>query len=1064
MPKDKSKKKNEKSISRRSLLGLGAGAFIYQLLGPNARAYAIDNPWSWAYKWHYCAYNRQFGLDVATDRQDEQIMFNNCASIWTQNLIWDFSKYWSRGGDTATLGAGLKNEVTCEYENALFSYIRFRPLAQAYSCAPYSGHYIGWHNTADDNMYRLVVTGDIKDPGEVAHVSCVFNLDTGGGDGHYNNDNEYGTNNIYFENTKDHIDTAGYQWYTRFSDYADWGAVNTTTQNLRRGNEQRNLYFQSAAEYWNYFCNIPMEEKDELGNDQYCSPNGYGHDTPDKGYLAVWMKYALHQVLPPIAITRGSGYANCGIEWAGRIVAICDGNDTRKSLFVGDGANTAGNCTDLLCWPKADEWPDAGARLNRNWYVNLNTVGTEDAASWNIDNKWKGTLSILNVMQLNHGGPRNIDQNGGELVKCYGGAFPDYKAQIYDTSRRANQAFWIHTDSDKQFIISDASGLMMEHPFPENSDRCSCYWHSNGEGLARDVESGSHQWKLQDVVFQLRSGSCIDIRSSNLAIGSRVDLGNKVEAQTYPCVSSGNTNLRYEYMWVRMSKTQTSAYLRRNNNIRVMGQAYCEHFGETGADKPANNMLGAKGVRALEKLRLKIAGSSIGGSIKYRLHKAYTPETSGWGSWKRNGDTAEPPADGNGTIRSNAIQIELEGDLANYYSLRYSAGNAAGWGDWKASGETAWCPLNTAYPAIDAIAVEIIPLATPGAVGTRVAGEFGWSNSYKCQSDDVDKRIVCVARAVLEDQDYDRPRYLGYVCTSDITVSADTEQKPSYVHYILDNKEIAVETFNYNEYGGDSYDLYSPEHFISLPVGTTAYSWYSDKACTKHLDWSFLPIYENEYEYYVYGYTENKTPVTVHYVLEGKEIKTDQTMLGKEYTVLDGYRPDNPYSISLESGCTLDGWYLNKGYYNMLSSNGTKFTPSTSGQSDYYIYAGITYPKVIITFEFADSTKAFFDEHKPYTDSSLTTAASYAMMKPTSPVKVSHGGSFTPSWSGKTTTAYVARTDGTGSMKVSAKLSVYKDKTAVDGSTAMPATFKPTTNMTLYVVWTRPTYDGFDSN
>lgn len=1016
MAEDADKNKN---ITRRSLLGLGAGAFVYQLLGPCAKAWAEpDNPWGgWCVHRTDCLGSGRLSDSIALDTAFENNWqtltgggnAGSSASARACPFIWDFSVYGTDGpvkGGTARLGAGIKCEVKCAYSNALFAYVESRPLVQAYSYAPYrGGTYIGWHNTQADNSYRLAVSVDDKKLDVQGDTACVFNLDTGydSDAGHYNNaDPDTGTNGIYFANWYQGND--GYNWYERYSDYERWAATETIAFPVRRGYDARTVKFQAAADYWNYFCNVdghvPTNERDD---DPY-DPNDPNYHRYGKGF-GVYMRDALYQKLQGTKelglCTANSGYpSHCGIEWAGRIVSICDGYNQDQSLMIGDGFRPVVDGTELplASYPKGSDWPDATSRLNRSWYVHLSYLGTTDPANWVVNDlyrKWLGTLCIVNAMQLTRadGVAARLDQDGGLAVPEY-----EVKAQTWTANDGwANQAFWIHTHNDLQYIISDASGLMLNRK-EWDGVQWVCSFHTNGEGLDRDLTHASHAWKLKDVFFKLRSGDALNIGSAEVEPGASIAMNN-IESNTYPHVGEGSTNLRYEYMWVRMNASEDDSYLTKNKEIRIEGRAHLESYGDTVYWKPANNMLGAIHVKSLEAVQLRIAGNSrgFGGGIAYRLcydngvngkNEDWGESNGCWGGWLYDGGIAS----GAGR-RNHSLQAYLYGEISRYYTLRYRTGNSLGWSHWRREGQICIAPQRDgsgnviACPWIDAIAIEIVPRAEvldspaynkgslPPATdaGTEGSAPFSSGNmSRKVTVDDLNKKLVGVARAVLPSEAYDEPRYLGYVRTM-----AVKPIKKVNIHFIADGEQKWVKW--------------------RWPLGTT-YNIPQDavEACT---------------------------------------------------------RPTSTY---------LDKWYYDSGYTNPLS--GDSFTPNDVNVEDYYIYCRNQYT---LEFKWADETRSFFGAHEPYAETGLNTrlyesTAQGPQMVPETIYRW-HGntlGSLTWHY----TTAYVERSDAGGYMTTNAIKSVFASKTATDSSDPVKASAKITGSATLYVVWKRPTYDGFDSN
>lgn len=89
----------------------------------------------------------------------------------------------------------------------------------------------------------------------------------------------------------------------------------------------------------------------------------------------------------------------------------------------------------------------------------------------------------------------------------------------------------------------------------------------------------------------------------------------------------------------------------------------------------------------MEGLRLTIKGAGESGcpsgGIRYRAHV----QNIGWQGWKQNGELAGTKGK---SLRMEAIQIELTGELARYYDVYYSAHvQQLGWLGWAKNGESA---------------------------------------------------------------------------------------------------------------------------------------------------------------------------------------------------------------------------------------------------------------------------------------------------------------------------------------------------------------------------------------
>lgn len=1026
-----------RNLTRRGLIaGVGASIAGY-LLSPCAMAYA--DQWYDDRLGSGCVGNQDFEVSCRFSGNHDNAMYCGSSARSESPVVrWGLSN-WACG--QGYLGAGISSSVRCLYENALFCYIAFEPLVKAYSRARWKSYYQGWHDIGQntDNNYSLyfrIGTEDGADsPGKmVASVTCDLDLENPpSGVGYYAENVPEDSSHLQERYTYD---------YVKWDKMVDPNSIHGDARNMRKdANNIRTCDFRSRGYYYHFWCDIHgngLDNGHTIGIDQDM------HD---------W----LCQKVPRVEACRpgGSEQPTCGIEWAGRIVAICDGNDTSKSLCVGDGSYAVSSAKgELLAYAKGGSWPDATVRLNRNWYVHLNTTGVNEARYWNNSGsgKWRGTLSIINLMQLIHhgGGASRLDQDGGELTwpKAY---IAD--AQTYNPNGgQANQAFWIHTGNYKQYIISDASGMMLEHPFESGASWCNCKFHSNGEGLNSDVNHASHQWKLQDVIFKLRSGSTLSLRST-CDVGYQLSVASDIEANTYPFVGAGSTKLRYEYLWVRLD-TSDSSYLA--DNVYVTGQAYHEGLGRVWITKPANNMLGALGVRALEGAALWVSGNKhSNGGIQYNF------QVSGgtWdGTYVNTGALA-----GEQNRRNNAFVARLTGTLAERYRVHYCAGNAAGWGDWKYDGELAYCPLNTTFPNIDAIRVEIVPRSDISS-----ASEFSSGNgTYKTTDADTGKYVACVARAVLDSSDFDRPTYLGYVATS---ASKVNKPKVAEIHYYADGVEKYVE------------ENIKPGVYHYIPAAAKAACKITDEGY--QFDGWYFPYGEKSdfktpiANHYVgdepleidspdvfYAYCFNNPPeqedVTLHYVVDGEEKGTSTGI--KWGTRFDFSSKSAEYAVD---GGDFYGWYWDSSYTDRLPE--AAFTPKTLNKGDYYVYA---YNTVDVTFKFTDETQSYFASNEPYIDSALEwpvadiDATDYSSMRPNDIRKVKVNTSVTPGWN--RTTVYVERTDGRpGSAKAEAVRAVYGSRNATEASQGVTGSFTVKKPMTLYVRWNigRTTFDGFDAS
>ncbi len=1080
-----------RNLTRRGLVAGVLASGIGYILSPCALAWAEGDPADDDWPEDVCAAgahrtywrgNGQVAFDGSSDN-GATLQYDRYARAKTPLFCWPFSNWHSVG--VGLLGAGVASNVYCGYINSLFAYVDFMPLVKAYSRArwawgyPYEGadfqkYYQGWHNIGgQDNRYTLYfdVDGAAVAGDPAAAVTCDLNLQNppaGTSLTIYGETED--SDNLQVRRCDDYI-----QWHSSDS---TWDSLSSAAYKIRFGNSQRTCRFRTVGSYWNFYCNIG-------------GCGGITHPESDK--ITLEQGDSLEQKTPAIGICVAGGIPNCGIEWAGRIVAICDGGDEGKSLCAGDGNSAAGDGTRLQSWRKGDGWPDAGAKTNRNWYVGLNRYGCESAADWNSANKWKGTMSIVNVMQLNSNAAWCMDQNSENLPpKAYGAT-----ALIWGRSGLANQAFWIHTANDRQYIVSDATGLVLEHPNYVDDQWCNAGFHCEGTGTQADFANPNHSWLLKDAVFRSK-GACLDLGSKEKATGATVGMTVGIKNETYPFSGAEDTGLRYEGMWVHLDKGARVDHLA--SSFHIQGLACIQDYGNTSRWKPANNMLGALGVRALEGVKLRLAekpGSVNGdmdGCICYRFKplgdNKWTEGWDGWSvGWSGGGDMAGAE---NAGRRNVAFQAHLTGNLGKHFTLRYRTGNSLGWSGWR--DEEAVCiapqedyPGHTiASPYIEALAIEVVPRAEPLASAPHPttgdhpepsgsmpdsAGPFSASAlSYKVAGSDAGRQVVGVARAVLapshEPDIFDEPTYIGYVRTSPIT---SRDGKEVRVHYIWNRKEVYCDSFAVTA-ATQRYEILPYTQFVTVSSMKNYYYWYVNEAMRQYADKSGDAFYltVSDGDYYVYGRDQAK-PLTVHYILDGEELDCESLVFGQKYTIMNGYLPNNPWGLGfkLDAYEKLDGWYMDEDCTTpMPGDNGTSFTPETEGVYDYYIYAHIERSCCAIKYEFAQGTADFLAAYAPYADAALTTPLDTEDMKPANVKEVLKGTSFTPDWSGVATTAYVARPDGAGAMRMAAKAAVYASKGATASSAPLPTPFTigDVDELTLYVVWTKPSYDGFDSN
>jgi uncharacterized protein YjdB len=106
--------------------------------------------------------------------------------------------------------------------------------------------------------------------------------------------------------------------------------------------------------------------------------------------------------------------------------------------------------------------------------------------------------------------------------------------------------------------------------------------------------------------------------------------------------------------------------------------------------------------RRLEALRLAVSSDAYTGGLSWRGHV----QSIGWQSWTTSGEIGTV---GKG-LRLEAFEINLTGDLAQHFTVRYRAHvQNIGWQAWKTSGQTAGTVGQSLR--IESVQIELVPKA-----------------------------------------------------------------------------------------------------------------------------------------------------------------------------------------------------------------------------------------------------------------------------------------------------------------------------------------------------------------
>ena len=104
----------------------------------------------------------------------------------------------------------------------------------------------------------------------------------------------------------------------------------------------------------------------------------------------------------------------------------------------------------------------------------------------------------------------------------------------------------------------------------------------------------------------------------------------------------------------------------------------------------------------MEAIRIGLNGGSLSGGVEYRTYI----QNIGWeSSWAANGSTSGTEGR---SLRLEAVQLRLTGDIVNYYNIYYRAYiQNIGWMGWAKNGETAGTTGQSLR--LEAIQIRILP-------------------------------------------------------------------------------------------------------------------------------------------------------------------------------------------------------------------------------------------------------------------------------------------------------------------------------------------------------------------
>lgn len=736
-------------LTRRAALAMTAGWAAGLLLAPET-AFAETAWWSEADYHGGCANGWNHWISTSFSNDGGSLSNGYQAAMKTPWGVWDAWLQWDSDWNSQVnqiLGAGVKIVPSCDFETSLFYKLDVYCLVSAFSSINKGMREKGWHqNRSNDSNYGLYFKSDNGPLSCVASTSYDLNI------------NSDSPKRVYWSQAGN-----GYRddWYT---DYENWSGTPITTLYIRRGAGSRSLWFGAAVSFWDWFCN-------------------YGHGGVYHGSASspaiTFHADGLTAKAPEVKVTRSAeGVPTCGLEWAGRVLSIKSAS-ADKYVCCGNGRSAAANGASTVLWGD----PQA---TNRQWACVLNTGGTTDPAAWANDNRWAGTVSFANVLQVAEGSTSVwLNQYGGGPAKMH-----TAKGVVYDGDGTAAEGFWVHTDKGRQYIIADSSGLMLDRADGKNDDGTAARFHT--DGAAGDLANAAHQWILEDARFSLRPGkrlkaSCTSkdgaAREGEARVGDTLSFPD-LKPLTYPRSGSGDPKLGYDYMWVALDGEDDGKWL--DDQVEVWARAHVGDIGTLPVEQPAINFVGAKGLHALEGVHLRVKGSSLSGGIEYRFRNRSTGKWQDWvsGSADDDGTGSDAWAGEKGnSFRADGFAARLTGELAEKYTLFYEVGSgASGWSAWSKAGED----CIDAKSHFDAICVRILPKWAN-------ADRYGFSASadkITATQEMVGKRLAPVCRAYIK-QGYADLLYLGTAAGAEDSV---TIREPFIkVHYWADGEEMYVQ-------------------------------------------------------------------------------------------------------------------------------------------------------------------------------------------------------------------------------------------------------------------------------
>lgn len=728
--------------------GAAAGGLPIPRRAALAAAAAFAGAMMWnpeAFGWEYCTdptnqanVRGWSGTENSFDFGDEGGDYIGNKSTLSYGLkcqSWTKWMHWNMGGGAGWLGTQMDLVSTTDFETELTFHITYLPLTAGFSNSIQSQ---GWKKTDEhDSSYSLGIWK--SDNTEEVPITSSFDMDT-------SKDSPFPVHQTSW------LDEGHYDYWT---DLQLWGG--TWSLFPRRGaSADRELWTRMRGAWWDFY---------HFGN-YNCTVYGQTR----------W----LLQYVPKVKITlTPEGWPTCGLEWAGRILNIRSYSDNSKGVFVGNARTVADNGTGTGLWGGLD-------KTNRQWACVLNGNGTTDPAAWSNTNRWIGTVSFANVMQVAEGSESIwLDQYGGGPTTT-----KNIAGEIYTGNGSAAQAFWVHTDGDHQMIFSDASGHALARDYNKDDDGTTVLFWSDGDG--KDLEDKGCWWVLDDARFKLRPNKTLSakstseegaVRDGQVRVGDTVSFPD-LKPITFPDSGSGDPKLGYDYMWVAIDEADDGKWL--DDQVEVWARAHVGDMGTMPVEQPTINQVGAYGLHALEAVHLRVKGSSLSGGIEYRFRNKSTGKWEEWvtGSAGDDGTGSDAWAGAKGSsYRADGFTARLTGELAERYTLFYEVGSgSSGWSAWSKAGED--CIDSKSH--IDAICVRILPKWVND-------DKYGFSASrseMKITEDMLGKKIVPVCRAFIE-QSYIGLVYLGTVAGVEGSV---TIREPFIkVHYWADGEEMYVQ-------------------------------------------------------------------------------------------------------------------------------------------------------------------------------------------------------------------------------------------------------------------------------